>query len=256
MRPIRYAHVLAPLFSLKRDSTILEVGCGEGSGLRLLSQIGFKHVIGCEVSIERLSQASSSYGAKLQLVQSGVSDPLPFPDASFDAVVSAAVIEHALDQTQFVREVSRVLKPGGLAIVSSDCFSWRILQWLRLYSSIQPIDQAAPIWELQKNFAETNLECTHITGFSHPRCKLRFLRILLNSTIPGLKYLLRSHPVSVDSDLDLFTSTVEEINRTPPKKSSILIATNYLKAICSDENILVAVKRASLTADSFSHRIP
>ena len=43
----------------------------------------------------------------------GVGEALPFVDASFDAVISVAVLEHVRDPFQCAREIARVLKPGG-----------------------------------------------------------------------------------------------------------------------------------------------
>lgn len=43
----------------------------------------------------------------------------PWPDASFDAVVSIEVIEHVEDQFAFLRELARIAKPGGLVVVST-----------------------------------------------------------------------------------------------------------------------------------------
>ena len=46
-------------------------------------------------------------------------DALPFPDASFDAVLCTQVMEHVEDSPQFAQEVARVLRPGGKAVVSA-----------------------------------------------------------------------------------------------------------------------------------------
>jgi SAM-dependent methyltransferase len=44
---------------------------------------------------------------------------LPFPDASFDMVLSHAVIEHVADAARYMRELARVLKPGGTMYLST-----------------------------------------------------------------------------------------------------------------------------------------
>jgi SAM-dependent methyltransferase len=47
----------------------------------------------------------------------------PYPDARFDAIACLSVIEHGVDQDLFLKEMSRILKPGGLLIVSCDYFA-------------------------------------------------------------------------------------------------------------------------------------
>jgi SAM-dependent methyltransferase len=47
----------------------------------------------------------------------------PYPDARFDAVACLSVIEHGVDEDAFLKEMSRILKPGGLLVVSCDYFA-------------------------------------------------------------------------------------------------------------------------------------
>lgn len=53
----------------------------------------------------------------------GVLPSIPLPDASFDCVIASQVLEHIIRRHRFVREIARILKPGGHAIifVPDDC---------------------------------------------------------------------------------------------------------------------------------------
>lgn len=68
------------------------------------------------VSIERTRAGGRELGHHLEVAQSDA-ESLPFPGESFDAVVSFGVLHHTPDTAKAIREVRRVLRPGGLAIV-------------------------------------------------------------------------------------------------------------------------------------------
>jgi SAM-dependent methyltransferase len=87
---------------------VLEIGCGYGGLLKVLEDQGARPV-GIDVRPERIEFAlSQGYDARV-----ADAHQLPFPDASFDAIVSDAVIEHLTNVTQCLRESMRVLRPGG-----------------------------------------------------------------------------------------------------------------------------------------------
>ncbi len=71
-------------------------------------------------------------------------DRVPFADESFDAVASAAVIEHVTDPARWLADLARVTKTGGLISISTDTYIWRWLKMLGLYRTVQPLDEA--IW--------------------------------------------------------------------------------------------------------------
>jgi SAM-dependent methyltransferase len=55
-----------------------------------------------------------------------VTEPFPYPDASFDIVVAKDILEHVLDPLAVMEEVKRVLRPGGrLVVLIPNHFSWR-----------------------------------------------------------------------------------------------------------------------------------
>lgn len=107
-------YVLAPQF-VKGD--LLEVGCGEGRGIDwLLPAINsYTAIDKIAYLIERLKQKYPE-----SKFSSGNIPPLSsFADNSFDSIVSFQVIEHIQDDQLFLKEIHRVLKPGGIALITT-----------------------------------------------------------------------------------------------------------------------------------------
>lgn len=94
---------------------ILDAGCGTGAFAGRLRDNGFR-VVGIDASIGMLAPARNRKVAVAQ----AIAQRLPFPDATFDGVVSVAVLHH-LGSTDMVRgaidEMMRVLRPGGRAVI-------------------------------------------------------------------------------------------------------------------------------------------
>ncbi len=86
----------------------LEVGCGEGFLLAALNGRGENH--GVDLSLGAIRKARSRASAAFSLA---LSERLPFPDEYFDLVASVGVMEHFLDIDEALREIRRVLAPGG-----------------------------------------------------------------------------------------------------------------------------------------------
>jgi SAM-dependent methyltransferase len=100
-----------------RGDRLLDVGCGS-------AWLGthFDHYTGLEASAEETARAVAR---GLNVVQGDANDPLPFEDASFDAVMLKDVLEHLQNPVSAVREVHRVLRPGGRVYASSpDAQRW------------------------------------------------------------------------------------------------------------------------------------
>jgi SAM-dependent methyltransferase len=95
---------------LTRPLEILEIGCGKGAMLRHLSQLGH-HVAGIDLDPVVVAECKKESGDLPVSVAPG--DVLPYPDSSFDLVLSFDVFEHIPDSDRHLREVTRVLKPGG-----------------------------------------------------------------------------------------------------------------------------------------------
>jgi SAM-dependent methyltransferase len=95
---------------------VLEAGCGEGYGADLIAGVA-RRVIGLDYDETTVAHVRACY-PRVD-VRRGNLASLPLGDGSIDVVVNFQVIEHLWDQPQFVAECARVLRPGGLLLMST-----------------------------------------------------------------------------------------------------------------------------------------
>lgn len=97
---------------------VLDAACGVGYGSSFLAETAAR-VVGVDVSKESVDYARRRYGGpRIEFHVMDVED-LTFPDASFDAVCSFETIEHVRDPARVVSEAARVLRPGGVLVIST-----------------------------------------------------------------------------------------------------------------------------------------
>jgi SAM-dependent methyltransferase len=98
---------------------ILDAGCGSGRNMVELAEFGV--VTGLELA-EASVEAARERGVG-EVIEGSV-DEMPFPDDSFDLAVSFDVIEHLPDEQHSLRELRRVIKPGGTLLVTVPAYRW------------------------------------------------------------------------------------------------------------------------------------
>ena len=99
----------------KVGAKVLDVGCGTGALTLKLAKAGFE-VTGVDISQSMLAQlAERAKGLNVKLVEADIFS-LPFPDSCFDSAVSRWVLPHFSNWESALREVARVLKPGGVIV--------------------------------------------------------------------------------------------------------------------------------------------
>jgi SAM-dependent methyltransferase len=98
---------------------VLDIASGTGYGSGMLEQAGASSVRGCDVSAEAVRAAERDFGSDIVSFVQGDGVRLPFPDGEFDVIVSFETLEHVEDGDAFVRELRRVLTPGGTLILST-----------------------------------------------------------------------------------------------------------------------------------------
>jgi methionine biosynthesis protein MetW len=109
---------------LSSADTLLDIGCGVGEGTQYLAHaVGVTRPVGVDIS-ETLVAGAIERGVDARVVDLDTA-PLPYPDHSFDGVFCGEVIEHVRDTDRLLDEIRRVMKPGGLCVLSTpNLASW------------------------------------------------------------------------------------------------------------------------------------
>ncbi len=117
---IRFEHLHRYLIAreLSRNKRVLDIACGEGYGAAILASVA-SHVVGVDIAGDVVAQASSAYAAPNVEFIEGSCEAIPLPDHAVDVVVSFETIEHVGDHQGMMRDIRRVLRPGGLLVMSS-----------------------------------------------------------------------------------------------------------------------------------------
>ena len=101
----------------KQYDNLLDIGCGTGYLINMLSKDYEAKYVGLDLSPEMIKQASSKNINNVQFLE-GRSDQIPFEDNIFDVVTCSQSFHHYPDTDKAMQEARRVLKPGGLYILS------------------------------------------------------------------------------------------------------------------------------------------
>jgi ubiquinone/menaquinone biosynthesis C-methylase UbiE len=117
-------------FAATRGLRVLEIGCGCGSEAERFARAG-AHYTALDLTSAALGITRRRFElAKLEgRFLQGDAENLPFRDASFDVVYSHGVLHHTPDTPRTIREIYRVLAPGGRAVVMlyyRDSFNFRV----------------------------------------------------------------------------------------------------------------------------------
>jgi len=144
-----------------KNARILDVGAGRGwlsqvLARRLREEHGLdprEHVFPCDAFPESFEVE------ELECVRTRPDGTLPFPDASFDAAVSIEVIEHVEDQLSFLREIARVVKPGGIVVVTTP-------NVLSMTSRVRTLLWGFP--ELYDPLPQSDRDTRRLSGHIHP----------------------------------------------------------------------------------------
>jgi SAM-dependent methyltransferase len=165
-----------PLFqeAIGTGKRVLDLGCRSGALTRHF--LDGNSVVGLDVDAAALEKAAA---LGIEPVQASAEDPLPFEDASFDAVVAGELLEHLRFPDALVVEIRRVLRPGGV-LVGSVPNAFRVQSRLRFLRGKPPEDDPthlrmfspAALRELLGDFRDVRLD---FVGGRYARLNARLL---------------------------------------------------------------------------------
>ena len=101
----------------KEYTKLLDIGCGTGYLIDMLAKVHDAEYTGVDLSPEMIKQANNKKIKNAKFVE-GRSDEIPFDDNTFDIITCSQSFHHYPDTDKAMQEAKRVLKPGGLYILS------------------------------------------------------------------------------------------------------------------------------------------
>jgi len=157
------------LISAKKG-TALDLACGSGNLINGLIQKGYE-VIGVDIE-------NFLFDKKIKFKKADLNKRFPFKNNSFTLVTATEIIEHLENPRHFFKELKRILKKDGLAIVSTP----NLLNWkARTYYPLRGI-----IWGFRKKDYEISGHITPVTKYDFKRIcdeeKLKIERITYNNS--------------------------------------------------------------------------
>lgn len=116
-----------------KGKDVLDVGCGAGVEVVRFARAGARvtgvDIADSAITLARQNLTQQGLTARLEVADG---EHLPFPDASFDFVFAHGVVQYTGNDAAMVREVHRVLRPGGLAVFQA----YNRRSWLHLLSKV------------------------------------------------------------------------------------------------------------------------
>lgn len=173
---------------------VLVDGCGVGMYVRAL--LPHSHAThGIDIEAEHLTLAATN--VKEADFTLGAAEELPYPDAAFDLVLSHEVLEHVTDDRLAAREIARVLRPGGRAIIFAPN---------RLY----PFETHGHYWQGAYHFGNTPL-----INYLPDALRNRLAPHVRAYTIRGLQDLFIGTPVRVIRHTQIYPGYDNLVYRKP-----------------------------------------
>ena len=165
IRPISHVSTNQKVFSLvapvvARGGTMVDVGAGEGYFSKTVGEHAAAHGIVPATTLRACDLFPDNFRyAGIACDPIGDDGRLPYDDGTFDITCSLEVIEHLEDQFRFVRELFRVTKPGGRAIVSTPNVLNVNSRWRYLHSGFGLLFDPLPL---------SSSDPVHTSGHIHP----------------------------------------------------------------------------------------
>ncbi len=253
----RRAEKILEGLDLNNGGNIIDVGCGDGFFLYLLSNLSVKVTLtGFDDDKIVLSNARKNLGSEKIKLLDGTAVDMPFSNNVFDKAIMTEVLEHIDDDKKALSEVYRILKPNGVLVLTvpnyNFPFLWDPINWIlqSLFGThIGGIGFFAGIWARHKRlYKKTELEIliesvgfriekgeqltTRCLPFNHYLVNI-VARILCNDKLPARiknplnKFKTVKKPLGVRIAFYL-VNLYDKLNNIIPGKNGLNI---YIKAV-------------------------
>jgi SAM-dependent methyltransferase len=184
----RESLILRRLHGAVNAGDVLNAGAGAGSLTASLIDRGYcvTSVDMSEPFVERLRDVTAGRGE----VEWADLTKLQFPDASFDGVVCGEVLEHIPDDVAALRELRRVLRPGGVFVATVPANPWRydwFDKWVGHIRRYTPEGMAERLREAGFEDADVDGWGFPVTGLYHRQAYMRLLRRRLRARAPAVE---------------------------------------------------------------------
>ncbi len=215
---VAYEHILDSC----TGQDVLEAGSGEGYGANMLADVAASVVC---VDYDATAVAHTRVRYPRLVIHQGNLIDLPMADSSVDVVVNFQVIEHLWDQPQFVRECARVLRPGGVLLMSTPN---RITFSPGRDTPLNPFHtRELSATELRELLTDAGFDVTEMAGVHHgpalraldKRWGGSFIDAQINRALDGEPW-----PVDLSADVASIRSTDFEIHTDDIENSLDLLA--------------------------------
>lgn len=100
------------------DDLILDMACGRGFYLNMFKYVGDYQIIGAELDWDVIQMAKRNVGHLDIPLHNANIYRLPYASDTFDAVILSEILEHVDDDVAALKEIYRVLKPGGIVVIT------------------------------------------------------------------------------------------------------------------------------------------
>ena len=238
----REAEAFVTRLNIAPGTEVLDVACGTGNTAIPLARRGAR-VTGVDIAPNLLQQARArAAGEGLEIAfHEGDAEQLPYPDASFDAVVTMFGAMFAPRHEMVAAEFARVLKPGGLLAMANwtpSGFAGRMLHMTARHAGA-PLGVAPPVhWghamvvrgRLAAGFENVELENIAVKFEipANPAGAVAFFRTNFGPTQAAFDCLDEAGQAALTADLEVLWA---DANRAPDPASRTLIENEYLQVM-------------------------
>lgn len=195
--------LLSFLDNLSNGNRILDLGSGTGYYLNLMQKRGYS-CVGVDLSQDMVRQSMTAYPD----IPVNIADArkLPFSDNSFDALISIETLRYFSNRDQFLNEIFRVIKPGGIVfITAAPLFSTNtygifntLCRIFNLSSLVSCFQSFETVGSLKHRLKKAGFENISISGYFFGPY------FLLDKIQPKFSSFLMSHLESIDDKLGKF----------------------------------------------------